>query len=278
MKIIAGLIASLLVTLVFSVCLSLVMSRTILHGDYLSKELKSAQVYPKLATAAGVLVAHQSEGQITPEAVEALIHKHLPEDIFQARAGTWLTELEKHMKENAAAPAFSLPELTAMAHDLGIDLPKNTIPQSFSLPAQTDEKITQNYQKVARTQQWLYIVAGGLFLLLFLISVTTRSYGSLVYLFFASAALQGLMFAALRFGPNYLVAFIPKGEPGMEPIIESLASVFYKVLSDMAIQFAIIAIVFLVVGFVILGLSLVSHARQENEKRATHRRTSSDEA
>lgn len=277
MKVLASLIASILIVLVLSSCMTLVFSRTLLNGEYLSRELKSIEVYPRLTTVAGMLVAQQSKGQIPASFVENLIRKHLPEATFESRASAWLIAMETHLNKGGVAPEFALPELSPMLRDLSMNVSSATLPQTFSLPNDIDKNIVQTYQLFQQVQIWLYMLTGGLFLALFMISVKTRRYGDLVYLLMTSALLQGVLFAAFRYAPQYVIAFIPKGNVSMQPIIDSLVAILYKLLAEVSIQFAVIAAVFLVLGIIVWGLSLVSSARKKNELRATHRRASSDD-
>ncbi len=263
MKILAGLLSSLLVVLVLSSCLTLALRQTVLNTTYISNKISSTHLTTDISAALPAVISSKAGDGPDTKQVAAVAQKVLTPQALQTKVDLALTQLNDYLNRSGPTPQLDLRDLAAQAKAQGFELPAEVTTQPFTLKSETAQKIKQGYEIGNKAYFVSLTTTLVLLLILFLICVKEKTYKFLISLFLFSALLQTALFVITKYLPSFIAPKIPQSDVAFRSLQTAAEAFAWSVLSDVGQWFLVFAITFFVLGFVTLGFAAISRIRHK---------------
>jgi hypothetical protein len=266
MKFLAGLLSTLLIPLIFSAILGFTLSKTLLNAEYMSEKAKTSGLYTDIATIIPEQIAANSVRSEDPkekEKMNQLLTSVLTPGYLETKVDTFLKDFNNRYMGDGSAPIpeINLEELLVQARAQGVEVPEGDFQAKITIPTEQDAQIKAVFDKAKPAITGTVIGAVIAFLFLLLISIKIHSYWGIVWAFFVSALLQGLLFFVIKGSPVMLISYLEKSEASAAfiPIVEKFLG---SITEDISNQFGVWALVFAVATIITFGFSMVSLFRR----------------
>lgn len=263
MKFLSAVVASLLITVIFSAVMSFVFNRTLLNVDYLKAKADEVHLIEELKQKVPDMIASQSEGSAKEKAAQkAQVEKAIKSINLEGDINSYLSDLAKHYNAGGPNPELNLNDIAKQARSAGLEVPADVKP--VSIPNQLDSQIKTVTATSQKTQTLSLVSAGILFLVLLLICLKEHSYGSMVYVCLMSALSFGVIAFLFKVEPtNFFKSFTPGDEAVQQfmPVIEKLVK---SIAADLGQQFLWFTVGFGIATAVFAGFAIVSRTRRKS--------------
>ncbi len=261
MKILARLIALILASAVFSLASGYILSRTLLHADYVLPRAKEAKVFDAGAQLLPTLAVPQ-EKRATKDGQK--LHANLTTLFTPQYIETKLTlfaqQLEDHYRKGGPAPSLDLAALAVEAKAVGLDIDPATVKPS-QIPAETDQHVQASIGIAKTVQSLSLIVTIVLALILLLISIKIHDYSGIINVLVINTLLFVITWVILRYAPAPLASLIPTDMPEIKPLTDALAQMVIRLAHDISTQYMIGAIILAVVSAAFYAIATISRLR-----------------
>lgn len=267
MKLLAGLLSSLLVTIVFALSLNWIFFNNVLQADYLMQKVKETNVGTHISQLMLVQFTAGLDDGAEKKQAEKVVSALFAPGYIESKLETVLTDFESFLKQNGATPKITFQELDGEAKKLGITLPQELTSGSISPSDKIAKQLKADYARVQKFESVGIIAASALFLVLFLISIKRREYGALMSFFYFSAFWHVLAYAFFVYGPNSIYGLIPPAPKITAPLVKGAELLIASVFRDIGQQLLVFGAVFLGIGLVVTGFAWISKLRHKPARR-----------
>jgi hypothetical protein len=238
------LLASLLVSLIFSAGLTVILDGTILNSHYLEGQLLKTNSYMRLSTALSKEIAQKS-GSADPQ-VQAKLQTILTPALLQQKTTTALDQLQAYYKGKGSAPVIDLTDLAPAVQAAGVPLDSNSpLSKPITLGANTKVKdFAQTFKNIK-----LGTIAGAIVLagLLLFVSWERHRYAALPDVLISVGVLFVLLALSFGFAPgvaDHLIKF-DSSSNAFASVASDLAT---SISHDLGMRFGLLAAMLLAIG------------------------------
>lgn len=265
MTFISRLLAALLVPILVSLSLSVAANRTLFDTTYLKDVAKKTDLYAQVMSTAEKLMTGQGVNAKDATKLKSAIEKAATPGYLETQVNQFLDQL--NVRGEGSTPSLDLTQFAAEAKKAGAEVPAE-LSKPIPLSPDVNAKIQASRQSTQRTQSISLILAGVLLIGLVLVSVKSRHYGALMYVFGMTAVLLVILALAIRTLPAEIVKSLTSdGDIG--PIVKDLfTSVSAQLSADVATILFWFAAGYAVALALTIGFSTVSHFRHKGDAKA----------
>lgn len=262
MTFVSRLLAAFLVPVLVSLSLSVAANRTLFDTDYLKDVAKKTNLYSNVVSTAEKLMTGQGMSAKETEKLKSAFEKAATPGYLEGQVSQFLDQL--HAKGEGATPTLDLTQFAAEAKKAGAEVPAE-LSKPIPLSPDVNAKIQASRQSTQRTQLISLILAGALLIGLILVSVKSRHYGALMYVFGMTAVILTVLGLIIRTLPSEIIKSLTSdGDIG--PIVKDLlTSLSTQLSTDMATILFWFAAGYGVALAVTIGFSTVSHFRHKGD-------------
>ncbi len=263
MKILARLIALILASAVFSLASGYILSRTLLHADYVAPRAKEAKVFDAGAQLLPTLAVPQEKRNTKDgQKLYANLSTLFTPAYIETKLTLFAQQLEEHYRNGGPAPSIDLAALAVEAKAVGLDIDPATV-KPLQIPAETDQHVQSSIGLAKGAQSIALISAIVLALLLILISIKIHDYSGIINVLVINTLLFVIAYVILRYAPTPLASLIPSDMPEIKPLTDALAQTVILLAKDISAQYMIGAIIFAVLSIAMYAIATISRLRHK---------------
>jgi hypothetical protein len=265
MTFVSRLLAAFLVPLLVSLSVSVAMNRTVFDTDYLKDLAKKTDLYTKAISTAETLMTGQGMSAKEVAKLKSTFEKAATPGYLEGQVSQFLDQLD--VRGEGSTPSLDLTQFAAEAKKAGAEVPAE-LSKPIPLSPDVNSKIQASRQSTERTQLISLVSAGLLLIALILISVKSRHYGALMYVFGMTAVLLGVLAMIVRTLPSEIIkGLTSNGDIG--PIFKDLlTSLSTQLTTDIATVLLWFAVGYAIALALTIGFSTVSHFRHKGDAKA----------